>query len=255
MSDNITFFDSGKARIAAQLDNVAPLVSRIVIFCRNRQISDENITAIELAASEAINNAVEHGSGEDPQKSVDVAWWIEGTLWHLEVTDSGQFMPSAEQEQLPEDLLSDRGRGSFLMAQLSDSVEHDLIQGHHHLKLTRDLKAAPSPVESPEEMDETIASMAEEISTSYENLSALFRLAEKLAIAPSFKEFINSSLDELTDLTRSTGARVSGWDTEAAQLETQGAYGSLSSLAESLQLADAATIEIQTATESIFIYV
>ncbi len=250
MSNLPQIYDTGMGQISAQLENVAPLVRHIISFCTHRNLADDDLMAIELSANEALNNAVEHGAGKDPEQMIEARWEIKGDQWILDVSDPGDYLPEEGKDNLPEDVLSERGRGSFLMAQLCDSTEHDQIRGRHHLRLTKRLKKAPAPVESPEEMNQTIASMAEELSTSFENLSALFRLAEQLAYSHSFTEFIQSSLDELMDLTRSNGAMVSSWNEDLSELITIGAKSVFAGYLHHTQTADCEGMEVSSALHS-----
>ncbi|MDZ4816795.1 MAG: GAF domain-containing SpoIIE family protein phosphatase [Verrucomicrobiota bacterium] len=58
------------------------------------------------------------------------------------------------------------------------------------------------------EANTIIASMTEDLSTSYESLSALFHYAEELATAHSFREFVTSALQRLVKLVDGSEAFV-----------------------------------------------
>lgn len=74
--------------------------------------------AIRLAATEAITNAVQHGSAaEDDQVEVRAA--REDDALVLYVSDTGRFVPRVS---LPEEL-PERGRGLAFMTELMDEVE------------------------------------------------------------------------------------------------------------------------------------
>ncbi len=57
-------------------------------------------------------------------------------------------------------------------------------------------------------MEGTLDSMAEDLSRSYEELSALFRFAEELATASDFSQFLERSFTRLLSLVQAEMAYV-----------------------------------------------
>jgi len=162
-------------------------------------MTGENLQSIELAATEAANNAVEHGTGLDPSLTVRLSWEWKNELFRITVRDPGTFLPPSKPFE-PEDPFSERGRGLFLLEQLADRVEHRQLPDGHELLLEKKTGPASFHSESPAEIEQTLYSMTEELSVSYENLSTLFRIGDALATSTDFQGFLGRSLQELQTL-------------------------------------------------------
>mgnify|MGYP001120378839 CR=1 FL=1 len=80
---------------------------------------------ILVATTEAVINAIQHGHKFDPTKKVTLRVSASKTKIQVVVQDEGGgFNPDViEDPRKPENLLKERGRGIFLIRQLSDSVK------------------------------------------------------------------------------------------------------------------------------------
>ncbi len=87
-------------------------------------LSDDAAFDIELAAEEAVANAVEHGNKSDPAKMVHVRCERKSDRITVVVCDEGEgFNPSQIPDPtLPENILKEHGRGIFIMRSLCDCV-------------------------------------------------------------------------------------------------------------------------------------
>ena len=122
------------------LDNPESLKSRIVIHSDPRLIrevdefiearlrrlglDDSIIADIAICATEIVNNAIEHGNKEDPEKRVVLEMDQTGDSITITISDEGTFF-DFEGIQSPvaeENLLREVGRGIFIVRQLMDSV-------------------------------------------------------------------------------------------------------------------------------------
>ncbi len=87
-------------------------------------IGNDKFHDIIVATTEAIINAIQHGNQFDPSKKVKLS--VSASSGHIQVIvqDEGTgFDPSTiEDPRTPENILKERGRGIFLIRQLSDSV-------------------------------------------------------------------------------------------------------------------------------------
>jgi anti-sigma regulatory factor (Ser/Thr protein kinase) len=72
---------------------------------------------IRLAASEAVTNAIQHGS-RSPDDTIKFSVIEEGRVLHFHVVDGGRFLPRIDCG----DPLPDRGRGLTFLARLMDEV-------------------------------------------------------------------------------------------------------------------------------------
>jgi serine/threonine-protein kinase RsbW len=92
----------------------------------------DDIDLVDLAIREAVTNALVHGNRCDPEKTItiSVALKDDGGLF-VSVKDSGSgFDPKALPNPLAaENLLSNHGRGIFLMRQFMDEVEFNFDHG------------------------------------------------------------------------------------------------------------------------------
>jgi len=87
-------------------------------------LTDSQEHNLLVAASEAVNNALEHGNKNDPTKKVFLDIVYKDRKVTLEVQDEGGgFNPaSLPNPLLPENLLKPSGRGIHIMKSLMDSV-------------------------------------------------------------------------------------------------------------------------------------
>jgi anti-sigma regulatory factor (Ser/Thr protein kinase) len=113
--------------IPSSLTQIQPVVSEALTELGERT----DLSAVELALHEALVNAISHGNQESISKAVRV------TLAHrsnggvvLVVKDCGDgFDANKVPDPLGDRLLSERGRGIFLMRQLVASVDFVYDQG------------------------------------------------------------------------------------------------------------------------------
>ncbi len=95
------------------------------------QLKDElNLTENQeinmiVALSEAVNNAIQHGNRNDPQKNITVACFLSENKFIITVEDEGQgFDPSTVPDPTdPKNVTKPTGRGIFLMRHTADEVE------------------------------------------------------------------------------------------------------------------------------------
>lgn len=85
----------------------------------------EDVTAdIELSVSEAIANAIEHGSPDKSANVVLVSCRLDSDKLVIDVHDEGPgFEPGPDQRSHPS-VMSERGRGIRLICELMDSVDY-----------------------------------------------------------------------------------------------------------------------------------
>ena len=94
--------------------------------------SFDDAELVALAIREAISNALVHGNRCDPGKTISISVTLDGdgTVF-ASIKDSGPgFNPKALPNPLAvENLLSEHGRGIFLMRQFMDEVEFNFDHG------------------------------------------------------------------------------------------------------------------------------
>ena len=95
-------------------------------------LTDEARFDLQLAVSEAVANALRHGSHE--QAHVDVVLGLRDGLIEIEVQDRGRFQPHAGFE-------AESGRGLPLMVALLDEVEFAAGEGGTRVRMRKRLDA------------------------------------------------------------------------------------------------------------------
>jgi serine/threonine-protein kinase RsbW len=88
-------------------------------------ICEEHYGKILIAVTEAVNNAIIHGNGENPEKKVMVSFEKKEDMLFFRIKDEGcGFFPDNLPDPTdPENRDKPNGRGVFLMKNLADSCE------------------------------------------------------------------------------------------------------------------------------------
>ena len=111
--------------VSGDVREVPPVVDRILAFIGEAGCSAGREFEFRLALSEALINAIEHGCGHDPSKTVQICVECDPAQGMLIVVrDPG---PGFDPSQVPspvegEQIFKDRGRGIYLINQLMDEV-------------------------------------------------------------------------------------------------------------------------------------
>ncbi len=97
----------------------------VVNVCEEMHIKEEKFGNILLAVTEAVNNAIEHGNKNSPEKSVELSYKSSSEQITFTVADHGKgfdlkLVPDPTQ---PESKDPEAGRGIFVMKQLTDKIE------------------------------------------------------------------------------------------------------------------------------------
>jgi serine/threonine-protein kinase RsbW len=132
-SDSNSSFESDKLilklsiQMSADHNAVDSVVQSIMEVVAEMECAGDKETAIELALTEALANAVVHGAKADPSKIIecDVAC-DEDHRMLIVVRDPGEgFDPSnIPNPVMGENLYSNHGRGIYLINQLMDEVKY-----------------------------------------------------------------------------------------------------------------------------------
>ena len=125
---------SGKV-LAPEFSDVTATVKALLGFLRDQGVVDEKFLAqFELAAAEALNNAVEHGVRPDGQPHYfHTRLSLRRDEVELRVSDPSDFTGWPNRAKLPADPLAEGGRGHFLLEKLTDELWHETEKGEHVL--------------------------------------------------------------------------------------------------------------------------
>ena len=113
---------SATERVPADLDALAGVRDRLAAALAAERWSDDAAIRVMTASTEALANALEHGSG--PGARVEMAFRVTRRAASVRVTDAGRPGRPADLEHEPEapSEASTRGRGRLLMRALADEV-------------------------------------------------------------------------------------------------------------------------------------
>ncbi len=172
--------------VPCDLAAVREAARQLRAFLEQQGLNGTDLDAWELITAEAGNNAVEHTPPEALNIPVELGMRVTPSDAELVVVDHTPGFELPDNPQLPDDPLSESGRGLFLMRALSDSVRY--LRGRDEnvlvIKKRRSSQATPSsdPQQSVEMavLETTIHTMTEELAASYESLSAIFRFTAEL---------------------------------------------------------------------------
>jgi serine/threonine-protein kinase RsbW len=112
--------------LRAHLSAISPVVDRTLETVREMGCAREDEINVETALREALANAIVHGCGRDPGKSVQCSVMCEEGLGILVVVrDPG---PGVSPESLPspvhgQNLYSSHGRGIYMITRFMDEVK------------------------------------------------------------------------------------------------------------------------------------
>lgn len=114
-----------------------------VFVARYLGFDEERVADLQLAVSEAVTNAIEHGNQSNIHVKVGVKFYIKAGQLAVQVSDQGHWMSAAEiiesatdeidmEERLERNMT--RGMGMFLIEKLADNV--DIKSNHQGTEFT-----------------------------------------------------------------------------------------------------------------------
>jgi anti-sigma regulatory factor (Ser/Thr protein kinase) len=184
-----------------KLSDVTRAVTELIGFMRDHGVTDDVFLGeFQLAAAEAINNAVEHGCSPRSEAFFHARLYLRPEYVELRVVDPSDFAGWEGEPTLPDDPFDEGGRGRYLMAQMSDQILHEKENGRHVLVLRKNFSNGPWRY-VPGESENTLCSMTEELAASYEMINTLIDLGEWLAVSPEMHQFVDGALERLCRVT------------------------------------------------------
>ncbi len=114
-----------RIQVPAFSENIRMIESFIDNAKEKYHLDDDIYGNIMIAVTEAVNNAIKHGSHNDSSKNVSLSLSLEDSTIKFRIEDEG---PGFNYQDLPdptspENLEKPGGRGIFLMKHLSDEVD------------------------------------------------------------------------------------------------------------------------------------
>ena len=126
--------------IPSEISEIGPAVERISEMFKNAGCASEQLSDVEIAAFEALGNAMIHGNARNPSKRVHISCHCEpGKQISIVVRDEGKgFNPDHVPDPTSaENLEAEHGRGILLMKTFMDDVHYEAggTEVHMHKKL------------------------------------------------------------------------------------------------------------------------
>ena len=113
-----------RIEVPALTENIRMIESFIDNAREKFHLDDDIYGNIMIAVTEAVNNAIKHGSHSDSSRNVNLSLLVDGTTLKFRVEDQGagfDYMHLPD-PTAPENLEKPGGRGIFLMKHLADEV-------------------------------------------------------------------------------------------------------------------------------------
>jgi serine/threonine-protein kinase RsbW len=113
-----------RIEVPALTENIRMVESFIDNAREKFHLDDDIYGNIMIAVTEAVNNAIKHGSKNDSSQNVHMALFVDGSTLKFRIEDEGtgfdyEHLPDPTS---PENLEKPGGRGIFLMKHLADEV-------------------------------------------------------------------------------------------------------------------------------------
>ena len=126
-SQNVSFAELRQS-FPSRIQAVSPFVQQLMHFIAKARSTDGSEMDIEIALSEALENAIVHGNREDPDKLVYLTCRCtpDGEV-SITVQDEGEGFDSGAlpDPTAPENRLRTSGRGIYLMKALMDEIHFE----------------------------------------------------------------------------------------------------------------------------------
>lgn len=163
-----------------------------------RTLPPDAVEDWQLAISELATNAILHGAGNDPSKTISIEWFFEKTSFHLAVLDPGTGPPPEKiaSPALPDDPFAESGRGLFIVASFADQFRGFQTPDGFRTEVVKSYPELGELFDLDPELERAL----EELSSCYESLSIFNRLANHLQQIDQLGSFINDALEAFRNL-------------------------------------------------------
>ncbi len=117
--------ETQRLNFPSKQENITIVENLIDKVCSEYKVNEDFYGNILIAVTEAVNNAINHGNKQNPEKSVGVDFSLRGgdtLLFKVKDEGSGFDFDNIPDPTDPENLEKLNGRGVFLMKSLADDV-------------------------------------------------------------------------------------------------------------------------------------
>ena len=116
-------------RLPSDSSVLEPLQQIVEAIGRSAEVEEDDLSSLSVAVVELAKNAMEHGNGNDPEKTVTISFNIFPNRIRFLIDDEGSWEPEKALGFNPgegEELLLTRGRGILIARNLAKWVEFGL---------------------------------------------------------------------------------------------------------------------------------
>jgi len=108
---------------------------------RFASLDESDSDDLGIVTTELVNNAIHHGNHDDPSKTVRIRFTVNGNKIEIRIKDQGNgFDPAKLKDPLaPENLMSESGRGIFLIRNLMDTIDFEFTTDGTETVVTKNL--------------------------------------------------------------------------------------------------------------------
>lgn len=113
--------------IESDPNNLITVEEFVNYFCKDINLTDDQLANVLLAVTEATTNAIIHANKCDQSKMVTIDVKVNETKLVVKIKDEGEGFDPADipDPTEPENLLNESGRGVYLMRVYMDNVEYN----------------------------------------------------------------------------------------------------------------------------------
>jgi serine/threonine-protein kinase RsbW len=104
-------------------------------------LNDSQSDDLAIVTTELVNNAIHHGNKNNPRKKVSILFLVNSKCIEIRIKDEGSgFNPAEIKDPLaPENLMSESGRGIFLIKYLMDTIDFNFTKDGTETIVTKNL--------------------------------------------------------------------------------------------------------------------
>jgi serine phosphatase RsbU (regulator of sigma subunit)/anti-sigma regulatory factor (Ser/Thr protein kinase) len=200
-------------RLPCDISQVRTMAERARKFFLAKGLAQSEVMSCELALVEACNNAVLYAKPSRQLDPILIELRCDPAQIEMRIRDHTDGFDLPEKAGLAEQD-EEHGRGVFIMQSLMDSVDYRVGIGENVLTLRKNRSPKNDAGEIVEEdlaelklklaeSEQIVNEMAEELSSCYESLSAIFRSGAELGKSDNLQQFSRSLCEDLLKITES----------------------------------------------------
>ncbi len=108
---------------------------------RYADLNNSQSDDLAIVTTELVNNAIHHGNKNNPRKKVSILFLVNSKCIEIRIKDEGSgFNPAEIKDPLaPENLMSESGRGIFLIKYLMDTIDFNFTKDGTETIVTKNL--------------------------------------------------------------------------------------------------------------------